>query len=152
MAGLQDFIVDWRSVGSAEGAAALRACLGGVEDEVTQYECDLPDRELDGEAREARAMLLAAARRPRTDLPATGVLKADDAALWDAFVTFAPHALDGSVWTRTGDGSPCVSFSDEGTSISVRVDPQQAGRLRSLLPDGVALVPIEEWRARTRRR
>ncbi len=97
-------------------------------------------------------MLLAAARRPRADLPATGDLKAHDAAVWDAFVTFAPHALDGSVWTRTGDGAPCVGFSDEGTSISVRVDRPQEGRLRSLLPDGVALVPVEEWRARTRTR
>lgn len=97
-------------------------------------------------------MLLAVARRPHAVVPATGVLQADDAAVWDAFVTFAPHALDGSVWTSTGDGRPSIGFSDEGASISVRVDPQQERRLRGLLPDGVVLVPLEELRARTRGR
>jgi hypothetical protein len=130
-------------------ALLCRPAIRSVKEGVTQYECDLPDRDLDAEAREARAVLLAVARRADAALPATGILKAGDAAVWDAFVTFAPHALDGCVWTMTGDGRPAIGFSDEGTSISVRVDPQQERRLRSLLADGVELVPLEEWRART---
>jgi len=65
-----------------------------------------------------------------------------------AFVTFAPCALDGSVWTR-GGGRPVVSFSDQGTSIVVRLDSEQAKRLSDLVAPA-QLVPVKEWRRRPR--
>ena len=146
---LVDFVVDWRPTGQPEGSEALRACLRCVEADVETFECDLPVRDSQpSDARRAWAVLIGAARKPRRSPPATGVLRPGDENVWEAFVIFAPHALDGSVWTVDGDGRPAVHFADEGTAITVRLTDEQRVRLSDRLPDGVALVPLQEWRAR----
>jgi hypothetical protein len=150
--GLTDYVVDWSATGSGNGAEALRVCFRSVASEVSQYECDLPTWGLDTEALQAAAVLLGVARKTHLSLPATGILKPGDAAVWDAFVIFAPHALDGSVWTATGDGRPTVDFADEATAISVRLDAEQRERLAQDLPAGNELVPASEWRARRKKR
>jgi len=143
------YVVDWRPSGSTDGTDALRQCLRLIEGNVWQFECDLPDGESDPpEVQLAASTLTTVARWPDRIPPATGTLKPGDPAVWEAFVTFAPFALDGSVWTH-GDGRPVVSFSDQGTSIAVRLDSDQAQRLSDLVAPA-QLVPVKEW-ARQRR-
>jgi hypothetical protein len=132
---------------------ALRSCLRGVEDAVGEFECDLPVSQSDPpEIQQAAATLLRVARKASLPMPATGILRAGDPVVWDAFVTFAPYALDGSTWTVGGDGRPAVSFSDAGSSVSLRLDSDQHRRLLDVLPATAALVPGAEWRSRRRLR
>jgi hypothetical protein len=144
-----EYVVDWRPWGHDLGADALRICLRLLEDAVSEFECDIPDADSSStEVAQAAATLRGVARWPNRHPAATGVLKAGDALVWDAFVTFAPHALDGSVWTR-GDGRPVVSFADQGTSVVVRLDSAEAERLAERVAPAL-LVPVEEWRRRSR--
>jgi hypothetical protein len=132
---------------------ALRSCLRCVEAAVAEFECDLPVSQSDPpEVQQSAAVLLRVARRANSPMPATGVLSAGDPAVWEAFVVFAPYALDGSVWTVGGDGRPAVSFSDVGTAVSVRLDADQHRRLLDVLPTNAVLVPGAEWRKRRRLR
>ena len=150
---LESYIVDWTASGQPDGAEALRVCLRFVEDAVTHFECDIPALDLDPpDVRRAAGVLLGAARKAHLPVPATGQLKAGDATVWEAFVWFAPHALDGGVWTSSGNGSPTVSFSDQGEAIDVHLDPDQAEHLQTALGPGASLVPLKEWRARRRER
>ena len=143
------YVVDWRPCGSTDGTVALRQCLRLVEGNVWQFECDLPGAESDPlEVQLAAWTLTTVARWPDRMPPATGTLKPGDPTVWEAFVTFAPFALDGSVWTH-GDGHPVVSFSDQGTSIVVRLDSDQAQRLSDLVAPA-QLVPAKEWDRRPR--
>jgi hypothetical protein len=140
---LSENVVDPGS-GSDDGSA-LRACLRFVEGWASTFECDIPEEPSDPpEVAQAAATMRRVARRSGERPPATGVLPADDSLVWNAFVTFAPHALDGSVWS-SGAGGPVVIFADQGASIVVRVDPDQARRLSDLVAPG-QLVPIKEWR------
>jgi hypothetical protein len=120
---------------------------------VAQFECDLPVSQSDPpEVQQAAAALLRVALKASLPMPATGILKAGDPAVWEAFVTFAPYALDGSAWTVGGDGRPAVSFSDVGTAVSVRLDADQHRRLLEAQPATAELVPDAEWRKRRRQR
>jgi hypothetical protein len=144
-----EYVVDCRPCGDDGGSGALRMCLRLFENVVSEFECDIPGADSSAtEVAQAAATLRGVARWPSRTPAATGVLKAGDALVWDAFVTFAPHALDGSVWTR-GDGRPVVSFADQGTSVVVRLDTDQAERLADQVSPAL-LVPIKEWRRRSR--
>jgi len=66
----------------------------------------------------------ASRKRPRD--PAygqTGVLTNDDPARWTAFVTFAPWALDASVWTMKHEH--LVSLTDEAESMALELTSDQ---------------------------
>jgi hypothetical protein len=148
---LAEYVVDCLPGGGDLGAQSLRLCLRLFEDVVSEFECDIPESDSSStEVAQAAATLLGVARWPDRHPAATGVLKVGDALVWDAFVAFAPHALDGSVWTR-GDGRPFVSFADQGTSIVVRLDSDQAQLLSDDLVAPAQLVPVKEWDRRPRR-
>jgi hypothetical protein len=148
--GLADYVLD---CAPDDRDDALRSLLRCVEDAVAEFECDLPVSQSDPpEIQQAAAALLGVARRASLQMPATGILRAGDPVIWDAFVTFAPYAVDGSAWTVGGDGRPAVSFSDVGTSVSVRVDADQHRRLVDALPANAVLVPRAEWRKSRRGR
>ncbi len=143
------YVVDWRQGANNQGADALRICLRLFEDAVSAFECDIPDvQPATTELVQAAATLLGVARWPNRQPAATGVLKAGDSLVWDAFVTIAPHAFDGSVW-KHGDGRPIVSFADQGTSVVVRLDSEQAERLTARVAPAL-LVPVKEWHRRSR--
>jgi hypothetical protein len=98
------------------------------------------------EVAQAASTLRGVARWPHRHPPATGVLKAGNSLVWDAFVAFAPYALDGSLWIH-GDGRPVVSFADQGTSVVVRIDADQAQRLSASIAPA-QLVPVKDWHRR----
>lgn len=141
-----EFVVD--PGGGADGAAVLRACLSFVADRARRAECDVPDEpDRPPAVAAAAATLLRVARHPHRRPPATGVIELADPLVREAFVAFAPHALDGSVWDR--DGGLLVTFADEAGSIVVRLDDESATRLAAHVSPA-ALVPVSEWRARPR--
>jgi hypothetical protein len=136
-----EFVVDR---GTVSDGTALRTCLRFVEPRASTFECDLPvESDYPAEVARAAGTLSDVALRSDRRPPATGVLATGDPHVWDAFVTFAPYALDGSVWSGDRSG-PIVSFADLGESIVVRLDVEEARSLAELLAPA-RLVPVEEW-------
>jgi len=83
-------------------------------------------------------VLLEAGRSARSTgvLPATGLLRVGDPEVWEAFVQFAPKALDGTVWDK--HGVDIVSFADQGRVLYGRLTPEQ----RQLLADRVGVEQV----------
>jgi hypothetical protein len=145
--GLSQYVVEPASEDGA--AAALRACLRFVGPQVSRFECDIPFEDAEtADVAQAAATLLRVAERSGATPPATGVLTVGDPEVWAAFVTFAPYALDGSVWPSEGAG-PIVSFADQGSSIVVLLDHEQARTLADQIAPS-RLIPLAEHRAHRR--
>lgn len=107
---------------------ACRAALTAISGEAHKYECDIPfssSPRWPVDVLRAASCLRDASRKRNRD-PAyvqTGVLANDDPTRWNAFVTFAPWALDASVWTR--DYENLAALSDEADSIALELTTDQ---------------------------
>lgn len=145
--GLSRYVVDPTS--DDDGGAVLRACLRLVAAQVSRFECDIPFEDVDAaDVGQAAATLLRVAQRSGSTPPATGVLSVGDPEVWEAFVAFAPYALDGSVWSSEVAG-PIVSFADRGTSIVVLLDHEEARTLADEIAPS-RLIPMHEHRSHRR--
>jgi hypothetical protein len=105
---------------------ACRVALAAVSADADRYECDIPfSPEWPADVVRAASYLRDASRKRPRD-PAyvqTGVLTNDDPARWTAFVTFAPWALDASVWTKKHEH--LVSLTDEAESMALELTSDQ---------------------------
>jgi hypothetical protein len=123
---------------------ACRAVLAVVAGDADRYECDIPFSPVwpADVVRAASALRDASRQRPRD--PAyvqTGVLANDDPARWTAFVTFAPWALDASVWTQKHEH--LVSLADEAESMALELTSDQHDEIAAILGRGRLLTKAE---------
>lgn len=74
----------------------------------------------------------------------TGVVDPLDDQDRDDFLTFAPHALDATIW---GDDGLLAELADEGTSLVIALTDLQAQTLASAFGPG-HLMTLETWAER----
>ncbi|MFI5714101.1 hypothetical protein [Kribbella sp. NPDC051620] len=156
----RSFVVDRDGWDDAEIVEACRLVLEVLQEAATGYETDIPidDADWPVEVVAAAEVLRGVARRvgrvEKGGYAQTGVVRVGPAsaegldASWAAFVTFAPFAYDAGVW---GDAGELVSLADEGQSIAVRLDEDQAEAVGRVI-GAARLVPVKEWRAVRRQR
>ena len=151
------FLVDTEVMGHEQRESACRVALRAVGADAVCFESDIPGgsrrAEWTSEHHAAVNELLWAGRTivgrhrlERSGYAQTGILPVGDTALWEAFVTVAPHAFDASVWaTRDTDQEPIVQISDESQSIFVRLTPAQHAEVIAVI-GSEGLVPYQRRR------
>ena len=134
-------------------ADVIALLLGLVEDDVVTFETDIPaPTRVPWPPRvEAAASTLLAASSRRRQQPGygtTGLLRRGDAAVWDAFVTFAPYAYCASA--SDGRARAIVDVNDEGDSVWFALTAEQcAAAIPQIAP--ARLEPLSESRGPLRR-
>ncbi len=117
--------------------AVLRAVLSVLRPWAEQLQTDLPlaaRGDWPAKVADAADHLLAVSRRQRgdsADYATTGWLPAEDDAIWQAYVTFAPYALDSDVFSEQVRGF--IEVNDDATSVALRLDAEQQARVVSAL-------------------
>jgi hypothetical protein len=149
----EQFVVDTSAVSSNRRVDVCRFAVGLVTEAADRFETDLPFAnagqwpEVVARAAE-RLSRFATGRRNESDLyKRTGLVSANDQADWDAVVCFAPYAYDASIW---GDAGDLVQLADEGSSLVVRLRPEDRELLEEFEPF-IKVVPIRDWEKPGRR-
>lgn len=144
----EQFVVDTSAISSDRRVDVCRFAMGLVAEAADKFETDLPlgnaDRWPAAVARAAeRLSRFASGRRDESGAyKRTGRVSADDQDDWDAIVCFAPYAYDASVW---GDAGDLVQVADEGSSLVVRLRPDDRDLLEQFEPS-IGVVPVKRWK------
>ena len=124
--------------------AVCRATLELIAPDVDRFQCDVPwDHASDWppEVRQAAAQLVPG----NSGYLTSGWIQDFSPIVWQAFVTFAPYAYSSDAWTA--EMKFLGEVNDEGTSIAVRVLPEQLQRFEQSV-HGAQVVSLREWRKR----
>ncbi len=127
-------------------ADVIALLLGLVEDDVATFEADIPaTTRVPWPPRVAAAAnkLLAASsrRRQQPGYGTTGLLRRGDAAVWDAYVTFAPYAYCAPA--SDDRARPIADVNDEGDSVWFALTAEQyAAAVPQIAP--ARLEPLSE--------
>jgi hypothetical protein len=160
MARPETFIVDGEGWSDEKTDEVCRRILTALAPRAHVFECDIPgdpEKPADWPAPEvataARLLRSFPNRRRRIEndsYAGSGDLPAEREDLWAAFVTFAPHAFDATVWDIHGHA--IVYLADEAQSIVVRLTPDQVNELATIV-GADRLIPYRKWsRIRRERR
>lgn len=138
---LDRHVVDTSGLDREQQIAACTAALLLVAPDVDRFQTDVPwDRAGDwpADVREAAAALVSVHSGYQT----SGLIRDFSGDTWRAFVSFAPYAYGSDAWTK--DMKLLAEVDDEGTSLTVRVLPEQLPEFQDLV-HGARVVPLREW-------
>lgn len=143
-----EYVVDTYGMPRDLEVAVCQCALKLIASEADTFETDIPMVNTVGQSAE----VISAAQRLSThskghpgqddSCRATGVISARNADDWDALVTFAAHAYDATVWSKSMEA--LVSLADEGSSLVVHLLPHEREALVATAgPDRV--IPMRQW-------
>lgn len=140
--------IDTSNLTRTEQVAACRATLEHVGPVVERFQCDVPWGQAGSWPDDVKDAAEVLAPRPNGTPPdkylLTGWVTDFSVATWRACVTFAPYAYDSDAYTV--DMKFLAQIDDEGTSVAVRVLPEELERFRESLPAGAKLTSLERRR------
>jgi len=134
-------VVDTSGLDREQRIAACAAALVLVAPDVDRFQTDVPwDRAGDwpADVRKAATALVSV----HSGYQSSGWIRDFSHDVWRAFVSFAPYAYGSDVWTK--DMKLLAEVNDEGTSLTVRVLPEQLPEFEDLV-HGTRVVPLHEW-------
>jgi hypothetical protein len=138
------YVVDTSSLDRDEQIAACRSALELVGADAGQFQCDVPwgqRAKWPDEVGDAAVHLVPV----RSGYQTSGWISDFNLETWQAFVMFAPYAYSADVWTTTG--AFLAEVNDEGTSVTVRVLPEQLKAFEQSA-HGANIVALNDWQAR----
>ncbi|GAA3521065.1 hypothetical protein GCM10022234_16140 [Aeromicrobium panaciterrae] len=140
------YVVDTSRLDRASEVAVCRATLELIAPDVDRFQCDVPwSREADWptEVSQAASLLVPVHSGYQT----SGWIQGFSDVIWRAFVAFAPYAYSADAWTA--EMKLLGEVNDEGTSLTVRVLPEQLQQFGQSV-HGADVVPLSKWRKGSR--
>lgn len=149
-----EYVVDTYGMPRDEEVETNRFVLRLIAPNASSFETDIPLLQGDEPPRsvlEAARRLSTHSKNAFSEPPyygQTGEVSSLDAESWTAFVNFSPYAYDATVWSETGE--VLVAMADEGTSLVVRLEPDEHDAVVDLVGQD-RVIPMREWKKIRRR-